>query len=39
VRLVVGRRLWIVSEGSVRTAARRRMGIERGEVDHVKHRV
>ena len=28
VRLVRGRRLWIVSRGSVRIAARRRMGTE-----------
>ena len=31
----MGRRLWIVLEGSVRIAARRRMGIESGVVDPV----
>ena len=35
LRLVTGRRLWIVSEGSVRIAARRRIGIEREAVDPV----
>ena len=35
VRLVRGRRLWIVLEGSVRIAARRRMGTESGVVDLV----
>ena len=35
VRLVIGRRLWIVSRGSVRIAARRRMGTESGVVDPV----
>jgi hypothetical protein len=33
VRCVMGRRLWIVSRGSVRTAARGRMGTEREVVD------
>jgi hypothetical protein len=31
----MGRRLWIVSRGSVRTAARRRKGTESGVVDPV----
>ena len=35
LRLVMGRRLCIVSRGSVRIAARRRMGTERGVVDPV----
>ena len=35
VRRVMGRRLWIVSEGSVRIAARRRMWTESGVVDPV----
>ena len=35
VRPVRGRRLWIVSRGSVRIAARRRMGTESGVVDLV----
>jgi hypothetical protein len=35
VRCVMGRRLWIVSRGSLRTAARRRMGTEREVVDPV----
>ena len=34
-RFVMGRRLWIVSRGSVRIAARRRMGTESGVVDPV----
>ena len=35
VRCVVGKRLWIVSKGSVRIAARRQMGTESGVVDPV----